>query len=100
MTDVCLLNLVVAPGIEDAFSDWLLSHEAIHGFSSHAIAGHGSSEHSMSLAEQVAGHRGQILFQLHLPCEIAYPLLDQIRAEFKGSGVHYWLVPVLDSGHV
>lgn len=100
MSDICLLNLVVTPAIEDAMSDWLLAREDVSGFSSHAISGHGSSEHAMSLAEQVAGRRRQVLFQTHLPCSAAYTVIEAVQAAFKGSGMHYWLLPVLASGHV
>jgi hypothetical protein len=96
----CLLNLVVTPEVEDAVTDWLLERDGVSGFSSHPIAGHGSSEHAMSLAEQVAGRRRQVLFQLHLTREQADALLGAIRRDFQGSGMHYWLVPLLDSGHL
>ena len=100
MSENCLLNLVVAPEVEDSITDWLLEHVSVSGFSSHPIAGHGSSEHSMTLAEQVAGHRRQILFQLHLPCTDAHAMLEAIKADFHGSGMHYWLLPILASGHM
>jgi hypothetical protein len=100
MTENCLLNLVVSPEVEDSVTDWLLAHVDVGGFSSHTIAGHGSSEHSMTLAEQVAGRRRQILFQMHLTCAGAQALLDAIKADFHGSGMHYWILPILDSGHV
>jgi hypothetical protein len=81
-------------------TDWLLSQSSVSGFSSHLIAGHGSSEHAMSLAEQVAGKRRQVLFQLHMPCTEARELLQSIKRQFAGSGMHYWLQPVLESGHL
>lgn len=100
MSKNCLFNLVVSPAVEDSITDWLLAHAAVSGFSSHSIAGHGSSEHSMTLAEQVAGQRRQILFQLYLPCDQARELLEGIKRDFHGSGMHYWLLPLLESGHV
>jgi hypothetical protein len=100
MPDICLLNLVVTPAIEDSIIDWLHMRDDISGFSSHKISGHGSSEHAMSLAEQVAGSQRQVLFQTHLPCDDAKAVIESIKVDFKGSGVHYWLLPVLDSGHV
>ncbi len=100
MSDICLLNLVVTPAIEDEVSDWLLAREDVSGFSSYLIAGHGSSEHAMSLAEQVAGRRRQVLFQTHLPREVADEIIAAVRNEFSGSGMHFWLLPVLASGHV
>jgi len=100
MNELCLLNLVVTPQVADAVTDWLLEHEAISGFTSLAIAGHGSSAHAMSLAEQVAGKRHQVLFQLHLPLAEARDLLPALKTDFGGSGLHYWLLPVLESGHL
>lgn len=100
MSETCLINLVVTPEVEDAVTDWLLERDGVAGFSSHPIAGHGSSVHAMSLAEQVAGRRRQILFQLYLPLDEAQALLAAVRQDFAGSGMHFWLLPVLDSGHV
>lgn len=100
MSETCLLNLVVAPAVEDTVTDWLLVRDSVTGFSTYPISGHGSSEHAMSLAEQVAGKRKQILFQLLLPRAQADPLIEEIRRDFHGSGMHYWLVPILDSGHL
>jgi hypothetical protein len=54
----------------------------------------------MSLAEQVAGRRRQVLFQMHLPCSEARALVAAIKSDFHGSGMHYWLLPVIESGHV
>jgi len=100
MSDNCLLNLVVSPEVEDTVADWLLLQETVTGFSTYPISGHGSSERAMSLAEQVAGKRRQTLFQLLLPCAQARLLLEGVRRDFRGSGMHYWLMPVFDSGHL
>lgn len=100
MSQDCLFNLVVTPQVEAAVTDWLLACSQVSGFSSSPIFGHGSSSHSMSLAEQVAGKRKQVLFQFHLPSVEARQLLEGIKHEFGGSGMHYWLVPLIDAGHV
>lgn len=100
MNSTCLLSLVVSPEVESTVTDWLLDQPVVRGFSSYPIAGHGSSEQSMTLAERVSGTRSQILFQLELPCDHANTLLDGIRTQFAGSGMHFWLQPVLQSGHL
>jgi len=100
MNEHCLLSLVAAPAIEDALVDWLLAQSALSGFTSAPVSGHGSSPHSMSLAEQVAGRRRQVLFQCHLSREQAVEIIAGLRAEFAGSGLHYWLVPIIDAGHL
>ena len=50
--------------------------------------------------QQRAGKRKQVLFQLLLPCDAAQTLLNEIRRDFRGSGMHYWLMPVVESGHL
>lgn len=100
MNSSCLLNLVVSPEVESTVTDWLLEQSVVSGFSSYPIAGHGSSEQSMTLAERVAGTRRQILFQLELSCEDANTLLDGVRVKFVGSGIHFWMQAVLQSGHL
>lgn len=100
MNEFCLLSLVVAPEVEDSVSDWLLAQPDLSGFSSHPVSGHGSSQHAMSLAEQVAGRRRQVLFQMHLPTPHAQRLLEQVKRQFNGSGMHYWLLPLIDAGHL
>ena len=98
--DQCLLVLIVTPAIENAMVDWLLERDDIPGFTSTPINGHGASTHSLTPAEQVAGRQRQIMFQLHLPTDSAHTLVDAIRDAFSGSGMHYWLTPVLASGHL
>jgi hypothetical protein len=100
MSNDCLLTLIVSPQIEDALAEWLLERDDVPGFSSTPVSGHGSSEQSMTLAEQVAGRSRRVMFFMHLPRAIAEQLLAGLRNDFQGSGLHYWLVPVLDFGHL
>jgi hypothetical protein len=100
MNESCLFNLVVTPEVEDAVTDWLLERDEVAGFSSYPVAGHGTSVHAMSLAEQVAGRRRQVLFQWHMPLPDARVVLAAIKQDFGGSGMHFWLLPVLDAGHL
>ncbi len=99
-SELTLLSLVVSPMIEDSLVDWLLARDEVPGFTSAAVNGHGSSTHSMSLAEQVSGRRRQVLFQLHLPALQAQSLVTALKRDFGDSGIHYWLVPVLACGHL
>ena len=96
----CLLTLVIAPEIEDPLVDWLLERDDVPGFSSHPINGHGASEHAMSLGEQVAGRRRQVMFQVHLDVPVARSVVAALREAFSGSGLHYWITPLLEAGHV
>ena len=95
-----LLSLVVSPAIEDAMVDWLLERPEVSGFTSFPIHGHGASPRSMTLAEQVAGRRRQVLFQTHLPQAQAEALIPGLKQAFAGSGMHYWLLPLAAAGHL
>jgi hypothetical protein len=96
----CVLNLIVPPQVEDALAEWLLERDDVPGFSSMPVAGHGSSEKSMTLAEQVAGRSRRVMFVTHVPSDTANALLEDLRTAFVGSGLHYWVVPVRDFGHL
>jgi hypothetical protein len=100
MTQSYVLHLVVSPSVEYAVADWLLEREELSGFSSLEIRGHGSSEKSMSLAEQVAGRQRQTLFVVHMDEAAARVVLAALREAFRGSGMHYWLTPAAEAGHI
>lgn len=93
-----VLYLIVPPRAEDPLAEWLLEREDVPGFTSLPVSGHGSSESSMSLAEQVAGRSRRVLFMLHLPQPVAETLLAALAEDFRGGDLHYWLVPALKAG--
>ncbi|EGV17988.1 DUF3240 family protein [Thiocapsa marina] len=95
-----LLHLIVPLQAEDALVEWLLEREDIPGFTSSAVAGHGSSERSMTTAEQVAGRSRRVMFMLLLPEETAEAVLAGLGEDFGGSGIHYWLVPAIEQGRL
>ncbi len=95
-----LLSIVVSPSVEDSLVDWLLARGEVTGFTSFPVSGHGSSVHSMSLAEQVAGRQRKILFQTHLPEPQALALVEALKRDFRNCGIHYWLTPLLAGGHL
>jgi len=96
----CLLVLIVTPSVENAVVDWLLERDDIKGFSSMTISGHGTSVHSLTAAEQVAGRRRQVMFHLHLSEATANQLIEDVRQAFSDSGMHYWLMPLLTVGRI
>lgn len=97
--ETCLLTVLVAPAIEDAVVDWLLEQD-VAGFTSMPVHGHGASPSSMALAEQVSGRSRRVMFLVHLECDAARAVTATLAAEFEGSGIHYWLTPVLEGGHL
>ncbi|HHB12933.1 MAG TPA: DUF3240 domain-containing protein [Chromatiales bacterium] len=96
-----LVTLVTPPELQDALIDWLLDRaETVSGFTSLAASGHGSSAASMTLAEQVAGYQRRTLFLIHLPAERTAGFLQALADAFAGGGVHWWVVPVAETGVV
>jgi len=100
MENKVLISIVIVPAIEDTVVDWLLEREEVSGFTSHSVDGHGSSAHSMSIGEQVAGRRKQVMFQFYLPEQAMSGVVEALTDEFHGTGLHYWVTPVVDSGRL
>ena len=100
MAEQYLLTLTVAPAIEESLVDWLLENQGQVGFTSFPVNGHSSQPEGLSLAEQVAGRQKQVRFQIHLDAERVPTLLTQLRRDFAGAGLYYWVSPVLDTGRI
>lgn len=100
MESLSLISIVVSTAIEDTIVDWLLEREEIPGFTSLPISGHGSSIRSLTMQEQVAGRKRQVLFQIYLSTQQAQTIIEALKQEFPGSGIHYWVVPVSDAGRL
>lgn len=91
-----LVTINVPPGLEEAMVDCLLTFETAQGFSSFPVNAHDHRNEGLSLAEQVTGRQRKIRFQMYIDKEHVSALLTKIKADFTGSGLHYWVVPVLE----
>ncbi len=100
METLLQLTLVADPGLEEPLVDWLLEHEPRFGFTSTHLFGHSRSLENLSLAEQVAGRKHQIRFQLCVDGGRLDALLEDLGRAFGGSGIRYWVVPVIKEGEV
>ncbi|MGB5276055.1 MAG: DUF3240 family protein [Gammaproteobacteria bacterium] len=100
MANSVLISIVVEPTVEDTVVDWLLEQSQISGFTRIAVDGHGSSTHSMSTAEQVAGRKKQVMFQFYLPEQLMSAVVEGLTNDFHGTGLHYWVTPILASGRL
>ncbi len=94
-----LLTIIAPPAMEEELIDWLLMSDDITGFTSQVSNGHGS-RHAMSLAEQVAGRRRQITFSIEVDKSAAENIIIELKLNFYGSGLHYWLLPLSQSGSI
>jgi len=92
------LVLNIAPELEEDLIDYLLSLDAVTGFTSYEARGHGHNA-DMSLAEQVSGRRKRLQFELLIE-EIAIAgLLSNLSIEV-GKDINYWQETVTNFGRV
>ncbi len=95
-----LLTLICSPSLERPLIDWLLEKDDIQGFTSSHAYGHGSDPDKLSLREQVEGRKKQVVINIHMDSESAMLVINDLRKDFKGAKIHYWLVPVIASGNL
>jgi len=93
-----LVTLNIPPSLEEMMVDSLLLLEAEHGFTSFPVSAHHHDNKGLSLAEQVTGRQRRIRFQMYVPVQELPALLEQLRQEFSGSGIQYWVLPVIENG--
>ena len=93
-----LVTLNIPPSLEEMMVDSLLLLEAEHGFTSFPVSAHHHQNIGLSLAEQVTGRQRRIRFQMYVPVQELPALLEQLRQEFSGSGIQYWVLPVIENG--
>ncbi|MDO9106387.1 MAG: DUF3240 family protein [Methylovulum sp.] len=93
-----LVTLNVPPSLEEALVDSLLMLEAEHGFSSLAVYAHHHENKGLSLAEQVSGRQKKIRFQMYVDEQGLSELLTQLKQDYAGAGIHYWVLPVIEKG--
>lgn len=77
----------------------LLSSEDITGYQSYPTRGHGSVG-AMSIAEQVAGRRDRIQFEIVLNSDVLDATLAMLKKAFPIRDVIYWVLPVVRSGRL
>jgi hypothetical protein len=93
-----LVTLNIPPSLEEMMVDSLLLLESEHGFSSFPVNAHHHFNKGLSLSEQVTGRQKRIRFQLYVSVEKLPVLVEQLRQDFAGSGIQYWVLPVIENG--
>jgi len=93
-----LLVLSIPPALSDSLVDWLLKNENATGFTSSTAWGHSSDTRNYNITEQVTGRQKRVQFQLVGKTDAIQDLISHLKTDFHGTGVHYWIVPILDEG--
>jgi hypothetical protein len=94
-----LLRVNIPPSLEEDIVDLLLSSTDIKGYQSYPTRGHGQVG-AMSIAEQVAGRRDRVQFEIVLDGASLEPLLENLKKAFPVRDVIYWVLPVVQSGRL
>jgi hypothetical protein len=50
------------------------------------------------MVEQVTGRQKRLQFQMHVNTPDLEKLLTQLRDDFTGAGIQYWVTPILSQG--
>ena len=98
MNKVYLVTLNVPPALDEMVADCLLVFEFEQGFSSLPVSAHHHENKGLSIAEQVTGRQKKIQFQMYVNGEDLAKLLLDLNENFSGSGIQYWVMPVLQNG--
>ncbi|BCM24694.1 DUF3240 family protein [Methyloradius palustris] len=93
-----LLTIITLPRMQDAMIDWLLEQDNLSGFSTAEIYGHGARHTGMSLLEQVTGRQKRTQFTAHADEAVINSVLEKLKLDFAGSGLHYMVTPLLEAG--
>lgn len=97
MSELCL-TLLCPPTLEEKLLDTLLLSPQAAVFTSTPTAAHGSAAGQLSPAEQVLGRAVATQVQVLLAATDKETLLNTIQQQFAGTGMRYWLAPILEQG--
>jgi hypothetical protein len=95
-----LVTINIPTSLEEAMVDCLLSFENYQGFSSFPVAAYNHRNQGLSLAEQVYGRQRKIGFQMYADKKTIAALLTQLKADFSGTGLQYWVAPIIERGEI
>jgi lipid-binding SYLF domain-containing protein len=98
--DDYLLTLHISPSLEEAVVDCLLTLDNPQGFSFYPINAQNQNTEGLSIDEQVSGRRRKISFQMYADKKNIAVVLNQLKADFSGSGMQYWVSPVVERGEI
>lgn len=97
MSDCCL-TLLVPPAFQERLLDTLLMTSQVALFTSAPAAAHGLDHRRMSTNEQVLGLTVMTQVQILLALADRDAVLARLGEQCAGSGMRYWVTPVLDAG--
>jgi hypothetical protein len=96
-----VVTLNVPPALEERIVDWLLERDDLPGFTTYPAHGHSSHPgRRLSLAEQVSGRQKRVEFRVEIAASAVEGLIAELRSIAPAADIYYFVVPVLESGHL
>lgn len=99
MSELCL-TLLCPPEAEERLLDLMLMLPNTTVFTSKPTAAHGLTHENMDQTEQVLGRARATEVEVIFAEDDKAALLDALRQQFAGTGLRYWLTPVIESGEI
>ncbi|MFN4342933.1 MAG: DUF3240 family protein [Azonexus sp.] len=100
MADV-LLTLIMPEDIVQHVTDLLLTRpDLVPGFTVSAADGHGSAVPLIADAELVEGNAPRAVIRTVGPEAAKREIIALLRRELPGANISFWLVPVIEAGHL
>jgi len=97
MSELCL-TLLCPPAIQERLLDMLLMTPAVSVFTSAPAAAHGLAHHRLNPNEQVLGLAVMTQVQALVTLAERDAVLASMSRQFAGSGLRYWITPVVGAG--
>ena len=99
MSDVCL-TMLCPPAVEEKLIDLLLMSSEQIVFTSAPAAAHGVGADGLSELEQVQGRALATAIQVICAESDKAALLRNVRQQFAGTGLRYWVTTVIEAGEI
>lgn len=97
MSDLCL-TMVFPPLLEEKLLDALLLSASDRVFTSVAASAHGLRHDRMDDTERVRGRSRATHVQIVISASEKDALVAMLRERFSGTGLRYWVTPVIETG--
>ena len=99
MSELCL-TLLCPPEAEERLLDLMLMLPNTTVFTSKSTAAHGLTHENMDQTEQVLGRARATEVEVIFATDDKAALLDALRQQFAGTGLRYWITPVIEAGEI
>lgn len=97
MADLCL-TLLCPSAVEEKLLDVLLMLPSVTIFTSSPTSAHGLQAARLSETEQVLGRALSTQVQVVFAVAVKETVFAAIQDQFAGTGLRYWLTPVIEAG--